>query len=221
MLGQYLTKTMGNAGTYSSITGLTAGAVTTGTTSVDMIYFKNSLSPFREFKISDIGGTQIIDDIINPALYTQMNLTSQDQAFWSDTNLEADKYGAHVMKYRDPKYYCGKGNTTNQMVPSALIPKPANDSFGSGTSVIFPDVQRQQVECWPLSATGDDLGMPLIVYPVSDFLRTNEKLYCYFNKLLVQFFIDSYDNAMTDVHSTYLENSFRRNLEFIICRIQI
>ena len=135
-----------------------------------------------------------------------MNLTSQDEAFWSDTNLEDDKYGAHVMKYRDPKYYCGKGNTTNQMVPSALIPKPANDSLGSGTSVLFPDVQCQQVELWPLSATGDDLGMPLIVYPVSDFLRTNEKLYCYFNKLLIQFFIDAYGNAITDVHSTYLEN---------------
>ena len=205
--GSYLTKTMANAGTYASISGLTGGAVTSGSTSVDMIYLKNSLSPFREFKISDIGGTQIIDDISNPALLTQMNLTSQDQAFWSDTNLEADKYGAHVMKYRDPKYYCGKGNTTNQMVPSALIPKPANDSLGSGTSVLFPDVQRQQVELWPLSATGDDLGMPLIVYPVSDFLRTNEKLYCYFNKLLIQFFIDTYSNAITDVHSTYLENA--------------
>ena len=31
-----------------------------------MIYLKNSLSPFREFKISDIGGTQIIDDIMQP-----------------------------------------------------------------------------------------------------------------------------------------------------------
>ena len=136
-----------------------------------------------------------------------MCLTSQDQAFWSDTNLEADKYGAHVMKYCDPKYYCGKGSTTNHMVPTALIPMPANDSFGSGTSVLFPDVQRQQVELWPISASGDDNGMPLIVYPVSDFLRTNEKLYCYFNKLLIQFFIDNYGNAMTDVSSPYTENA--------------
>ena len=172
---------------------------------------KNSWSPFSEFKISDIGGTQIIDDINSPALLTQICLTSQYQDFWADTNLEADKYGAHVMKYRDPKFYVPPGAlsmtypsaTYLNLVPSAMMPQLLNDSLGTATSVIMPDVQRQQLELWPISSSGDDTGMPLMLYPVSDFLRTNEKLYCFFNKLLIQLFIDNYSNAITDCKTAY------------------
>ena len=214
----YYNKADANAGTYCSITGMSGGAVTTSTT-CNMIYLKNSLTPFRDLKISDIGGTQIIDEIEYPGLCTQMNMTSQDQDFWDDTNLEADKYGAHVMKYRDPKYYVPPGalsmtypptagNVYNNLTPSALIPQLAkdaygNDSTGTGTSVIMPDVQRQQMELWPISRSGDDYGMPLIVYPISDFLRTNDKLYCFFNKILIQFFLASYSDAITDCKTTY------------------
>ncbi len=214
----YYTKTDANNGTYCSISNMTGGAVTTST-ACNMIYLKNSCTPFRDLKISDIGGTQIIDEIEYPGLLTQMCLTSQDQDFWDDTNLEADKYGAHVIKYRDPKFYVPPGalsmvypptagNSYNNLTPSALIPQLTkdaygNDSTGTGTSVLMPDVQRQQMELWPISSSGDSYGMPLVVYPVSDFLRTSEKLYCFFNKILIQFFLNSYDDAVTDCKTTY------------------
>jgi hypothetical protein len=232
----YFTKTDAAAGTYCSITGLTAGTFnsTTGavsyaslgaSTTLNMVYLKNSLTPFRDLKISDIGGTQVIDEIEYPGLLTQMCLTSQDQDFWDDTNLEADKYGAHVMKYRDPKFYIPKGATVyNQMCPTSLIPVLDNDSLPLGgyvagtttptTSVLMPDVQRQQMELWPLSnsSSTSNYAMPLIVYPVSDFLRTSEKLYCFFNKILIQFFLNSYDDAITDCKSVYGATSGPNNV---------
>ena len=164
---------------------------------------------------------------------------------------KADLYGATVRTFRDERYYFQQPTaTTNTITPEGIMPLTyVSNTTGGVASVApstvgafdvgpvaypqattfctFPEVQQQQMKLWASSAGAFD-GMPLRTVPISDLLNENELQYGYFNKYLITFTVNNYNNAVTDFLSTlgnsgntwtYTQNATTFNL--YNCRMMI
>ena len=58
-----------------------------------------------------------------------------------------------------------------------------------------------------ISSAGAYDGMPFRTVPISDLLSENQLQYGYFNKYLITFTVNSYNNAITDFISTCTSSS--------------
>ena len=214
--GTYLTRDDANSGTYCSLGTLTSGGAlqdSPASSTCKFIYMKNSACPFARFTVRDRDGNDPIDTIENPGLYSQALLSAQVADFWStDENVgHATDVAAQVHTFYDPKVTFVKSTNAaaTEMIPSGLLPMVSSTVLNtnppsSGTYYrVFPEVQAQQMVIWPSynTCSKDDASF-IKFYPCSDFMNSKQLIYANLNKLTLEFEVNSYGSAITDVRNT-------------------
>jgi hypothetical protein len=213
------------------ISSSAGGSGANGATTLSMIYMRNSMCPFSQFQLKDRETGTVIEDfsyINSPALYTECLLTCQPPNFWYGTQSpdqgacesKADLYGATVRSFRDERFYFQRTvytsgtntNASNSMTNEGVLPlimsastaTPASTIDNVGTSsaytVTFPEIVKQQTELWASSGGAYD-GMPLRCVWLSDIMNEPELCYAHLNKYYLNFTLNSYNQAITDLNS--------------------
>lgn len=216
----YLTKTDALNHTYCQVSGLnpatgalvSSSSTTTnvGGTSVQMIYMRNSCSPFRLFEIKDRQLQKRLESIMNPALYCQAVLTGQSPFFWDDKAgvSQSSEYCADVITFRDPRYYFPPLTTANNQTyyqdPTPTAMPILTPESGISPTRVMQQVLKQQMYLWPTdqSCTYDD-GGEVYFFPISDIQNCPMKLPTRWCPLLFEFTPDTYSNAVTDLTAWY------------------
>lgn len=210
LLKPAVTQVYGYASNYCQISGLSSGSQpASGGTVCSLIYRRNANTIFSLIQVKDQPSGQIIDEVQQPGLFAQLALAGQGQEFYSRNYKEAIKYGSTVRSFRDSNYYLPKAG--NDMVPSTLIPAiygdallesgPLNTILPTGSTIVFPEVQLQQSYEWA-SSTGATDGGEITVIPFSDYLANNLMCFSQYNKHSIEFTLQTYAGAYTDVIST-------------------
>lgn len=197
-------KSTAAAGTYARVAGLSSGALAassaaSNSSSTSCIYIRNSNCVFSQIDVKDMASGQIIDQNLNPGLLAQLKAGGQDMMFWEPRHGQYVPYLCGVNKFRDYTWYWPKAACpATDMFPSRLIPVVNGDVIPTGSAVYFDTVQKQQMYMWASTNGGTD-GGEIIVCPFSDYLENNQMCFSQYNKHSVEFTVNTYAGAFTDV----------------------
>ena len=142
-----LLKSDAAAATYAQVAGLSSGdlaasSAASNSSTVSMIYVRNTNALFSQIDVKDMASGQIIDQNLNPGLIAQLKAGGQDMLFWDQAHGQYVPYLCGVNKFRDYTWYYPKSacptasgttsNPNNDMVPSRLIPVLNGDALTTG-----------------------------------------------------------------------------------------